>query len=249
MNTLLTTASGKPNASNIAEHLTAAITSGQFEVGALLPTELELCKHYGTSRYTVRAALAELQGLGLVSRRKNVGTRVISAKPKPSFRPAMETVDDLVQFGEKHLRVLQSIEPTTVTGSLAKELGCPDGAARLCISFLRMVGDGSPLPLGWTDVYVDASYTEIGEMVKASSGPLIYSLIEDRYGRQVTEIHQDVRACVINDESVAKKLMVDVGSPALRIVRSYLDAMGEAFEVSVSVHPADRFSVSTRLHR
>jgi DNA-binding GntR family transcriptional regulator len=32
-------------------------------------------------------------------------------------------------------------------------------------------------------------------------------------------------------------------------VRRYFDAAGELFEVSVSVHPADRFSVSMRLQR
>ena len=59
MNAILEPAPQKANFTNIARHLTDAITSGHFGVGTLLPTELELCKHYGTSRHTVRAALAE----------------------------------------------------------------------------------------------------------------------------------------------------------------------------------------------
>jgi len=42
---------------------------------------------------------------------------------------------------------------------------------------------------------------------------------------------------------------VEQGAAVLKIVRRYLDAEGLAFEVSVSVHPADRFSVSMRLQR
>jgi DNA-binding GntR family transcriptional regulator len=249
MNAILEPAPQKANFANIARHLTDAITSGHFSVGALLPTELELCKHYGTSRHTVRAALAELQQLGLVSRRKNVGTRVISAKPRAGFRPSLASVDDLVQFGEEHLRVVQSIAPETVTGDLAKELGCGEGTSWLRISTLRMVGDESAMPIGWTDVYIDAAFSEIGELVEESPDALISSLIEERYGRQIAEIQQDVRAFTITDAGLAEKLHVEPGASALKIVRRYLDADDELFEASVSVHPADRFSVFMRLRR
>lgn len=249
MTTTLEPAPQKANFANIARHLTDAITSGHFVVGALLPTELELCKHYGTSRHTVRAALAELQQLGLVSRRKNVGTRVISAKPRAGFRPSLASVDDLVQFGEEHLRVVQSIAPETVRGDLAKELGCGDGTSWLRISTMRMVGDQNAMPIGWTDVYIDPTYAEIGELVAASPDTLISSLIEERYDRHIAEIQQDVRAFTISDGEMARKLQVEAGAPALKIVRRYLDADGELFEASVSVHPADRFSVSMRLRR
>ncbi|MDM0047967.1 GntR family transcriptional regulator [Variovorax sp. J22R115] len=249
MNNALEPAPQKANFSNIARHLTEGITSGHFAVGTLLPTELELCKHYGTSRHTVRAALAELQDLGLVSRRKNVGTRVVSAKPRPRFRPSLASVDDLVQFGAEHQRVVQEIEQTTVTGELARELGCADGAPWLRISSLRMVGDEDALPIGWTDVYIDPGYADIAEVVKASPDSLISSLIEDRYDRHIAEIHQDVRAFTITDGAMAGRLQVKMGTTALKIVRRYFDAEGDVFEISVSVHPADRFSVSMQLRR
>ncbi|SEB19335.1 GntR family transcriptional regulator [Variovorax sp. YR216] len=249
MNSVLEQAPHKANASNIARHLTEAITSGHFAVGDLLPTELELCKHYGASRYTVRAALAELQQFGLVSRRKNVGTRVVSAKPRAAFRPSLASVDDLVQFGEEHLRVVQSVATETIHGDLAKELGCGDGTSWLRISTLRMVEGEDAMPIGWTDVYIDPAYAEIEELVKASPGALISSLIEERYDRQIAEIQQEVRAFTITDEVLASRLQVQSGASALKIVRRYFDAEGELFEVSVSVHPADRFSVSMRLRR
>lgn len=249
MDAILKSAPQKANFSNIARHLMEGITSKHFAVGALLPTELELCKQYGTSRHTVRAALTELQQLGLVVRRKNVGTRVVSAKPRPSFRPSLASLDDLVQFGEEHLRVVQAIEQETAKGELAKELGCAEGTPWLRISSLRMVGDQSALPIGWTDVYIDARYTDIEKLVGKSPDALISSLIEERYGRQIAEIQQDVRAFVIADGPLARKLQVEPGSSALKIVRSYFDTEGEVFEVSVSVHPADRFSVSMRLRR
>lgn len=239
----------KLNFSDIANHLTDAITSGHFAVGALLPTELELCEHYHTSRHTVRAALTALQERGLVSRKKNVGTRVEASKPRNPFRPTLASVDDLVQFGAEHLRQVQRIEETVATASLAQELECPPGARWLCISSLRVEGDRKAPPIGWTDVYVDPQYQDIGALVRASPGVLISSLIEERYGRQIAEIRQDIQAVQIDDAALAQVLEVPLGAPALKIVRRYLDLDGELFEASITTHPAERFRVSMRLQR
>lgn len=239
----------KPHYSDIARDLINGITSGHFAVGTLLPTELELVDRYRTSRHSVRAALAELQRLGLVSRRKNVGTRVEADKPRSDFRPSLASVDDLVQFGAEHLRQVQSIRLVAVSGAVAADLGCADGTRWLRISSLRLVGDANASPIGWTDVYVDPAYTEIGDLVRASPDALISSLIESHYDRRISEIHQVVKAATVREPAMAKALQLEEGAAALKIVRRYLDTQGEAFEVSVSVHPADRFSVSMRLQR
>ena len=80
------------------------------------------------------------------------------------------------------------------------------------------------------------------------NGTLISSLIEARYGRCVAEIQQDVHAVNVSQE-MADLFRVAAGSAALQIVRRYIDSSGVAFEVSVSLHPAERFSVSMRLRR
>ena len=233
---------------DVARDLAEGIASGRFAVGSLLPTEFELCERYGASRYTVRMALAELQELGLISRRKNVGTRVEAAKPVAGFHQALASVDDLVQFGEKHARTVRRVEEVVADFDLAAELGCPGGTRWLRISSLRMDGGKKPRPIGWTDVYVDAAYSDIGELVRESPGTLISTLIETRYGRRISRIRQEIRAVAV-PESLAEALQADAGSPALKVVRRYLDAHDEMFEVSVSVHPQDRFTFSMELNR
>ena len=239
----------KPNFSQVARHLTDAITTGHFAVGALLPTELELCQHYGTSRHAIRAALAQLQTMGLVLRKKNVGTRVIAAQPRTSFRSSLTSVDDLVQFGAEHLRAMQRSGETMVDGALAADIGCPDGTKWLRISSLRLVGDAQHTPIGWTDVYVDPAYTDIVTLARSAPDVLISSLIESAHGRRIAEIQQDIRALLIEDETIATALGVPVGTPALKIVRRYMDEDGELFQATITVHPADRFSVSMQLKR
>lgn len=237
----------KPHYAEIAQDLTEAIAAGRYPVGSVLPGELELCGLYETSRHTIRAALHELQQLGLVSRKKNAGTRVEAAAPKNDFRPSLGSLEDLVQFGSSNVRVVQSIAETTVKGELAKTLGCFSGTRWLRISSLR-VDSEQQRPVGWTDVYIAPEYAEIADTVRASPDTLISTLIERRYGRRVAEIRQVVRAIAI-DEAAAKALAVSPGMAGLEILRQYFDAAGQIFEVSVTVHPADRFAVAMRLQR
>jgi DNA-binding GntR family transcriptional regulator len=232
---------------DIARHLTEAIASGQFPVGSLLPTELELCDQYKTSRHTVRAALHELQQLGLVSRRKNVGTRVESAQPTNEFRPTLSSVEDLVQFGSEHIRKVLSVEETAIRGSLAKELECENGSRWLRVSSLRLDANDRP-PVGWTDVYIEPAFAEIGDLVRKNPDTLISSMIEERYGRRIAQIRQEIRAVAV-PENMASALQTEPHAPALKILRWYQDAAGHVFEMSVSVHPSERFAVSMHLQR
>ena len=233
---------------DIARDLTAGIASGRYPVGSLLPTELALCKHYATSRHTVRAALHALQELGLVSRRKNVGTRVEAAQPTNDFRASLASVDDLVQFGSTHVRQLMSLGEATLDDALARELGCADGARWLRISSLRMNAASDRLPVGWTDVYVAPEFGAIAELVRTAPSVLISSLIETRYGTRIAEIRQEIRATTV-PEPLAASLQVPAGTAALKIIRWYADVAGQVFEMSVTVHPADRFAVSMQLKR
>ena len=237
----------KPHFADIAQDLTQAIAAGRYPVGSVLPGELELCEMYNTSRHTIRAALHELQQLGLVSRKKNAGTRVESAEPRNEFRPSLDSLEDLIQFGSSNVREVQAIETVTLDADLARGLGATRGSSWLKISSLR-VDSGKQQPVGWTDVYLDSQYAEIAETVRSEPDALISTLIERRFGRRVAEIRQVVRAIAIAGP-VAEMLKVQPGMPGLEIVRQYLDAAGQMFEVSVTVHPADRFAVAMRLQR
>lgn len=57
----------------IAENLERGLEAGGRDSRAI-PSENELCRHYGASRTTVRAALAQLQAQGLIERRQGKGT-------------------------------------------------------------------------------------------------------------------------------------------------------------------------------
>ena len=50
-------------------------------------------------------------------------------------------------------------------------------------------------------------------------------------------------------ERLAAELETQAGTLALKMLRRYLDSAGEVFEISITIHPADRFTFSIRLQR
>jgi DNA-binding GntR family transcriptional regulator len=232
----------------VTHDLAEGIASGRFPVGSLLPTEFELCEHYGASRHTIRVAIGELVELGLISRRKRAGTRVEARTPPGSYRQSLTSLDDLIQFGATHKRVVQETGALTATREQALSLGCAEGSRWLRISSLRLDGDLGALPIGWTDVYIDPSYAQIPDLACAAPDALVSSLIEAHYGRRIAEITQDVEAVAL-PARLTDRLRAEADSPALRILRRYLDKNGETLEISESIHPAGRFTASSRLRR
>ena len=75
----------QPRYLQLAQTLISEIEEGHYPVGALMPTEFELCDQFGASRFTVREAIKRLVQQGMVSRQAGVGTRVLGL-PRPTGR-------------------------------------------------------------------------------------------------------------------------------------------------------------------
>ncbi len=242
------TGSKVPRHATIARDLRQAIQAGSIAVGAVLPTELELCSRYGVSRHTVRIAIAGLVEGGLVTRRRRLGTVVQATRPARSFRQTVASVDDLIQYGADHVRSVQRAGLVTATGALARHLACPSGTRWFCVSSLRYDRVTGELPLGLTDVYVDPAHEGAGEFARRSPDRLISSFVAERTGQRIARIRQDVAAVLI-DRRLSALLIEEAGTPALCIIRHYFDDDGALFVASVSIHPASRFRVSSDLDR
>ena len=140
----------------VARDLAEGIRSGRFPVGSLLRPSSSCAST--TRRAATRCVpLEELQELGLVSRRKKAGTRVGGGSATSGYRQSLASVEDLVQFGAAHVRVVREIQMSWPTGHWPRSLGCAPGSRWLRISSLRMNGEPNAAPIGWTDVYVDAA--------------------------------------------------------------------------------------------
>jgi DNA-binding GntR family transcriptional regulator len=235
----------------VAKLLAQRIANGEYPLGTIMPSEVDLAGQLGVSRSTVRAALNELQQAGMISRRRNAGTRIESLQPMRgpgSYNQTLATIEDVAQYGAQTDRQVQDMANVVADAALAALLDCPPGQTWLRVSSLRSSPAASSPPLCWTDVYVAPMFAPIVRERVAEYPGLISTLIEDFAGHRTAEIRQAITAIGV-PKRLAAPLKVKPGAHALEITRSYLDARDRVFLVSQSIHPADRFSYDSRLKR
>lgn len=238
----------EPLYAQVARDLAQAIAQGRFAEGELLPSEASLCAQYQASRHTVREAIRELADLGLVATRKGVGTRVERPRKGVGFDQELASLDDLVQLAATNLRVVKQVDTVVASRELAREIGCPPGSEWFHIASVRRDADPNNPPICWTDNYVDPAYADLRKLIRKDPRSLISDLIEKHFGRRSVEVEQSITATGVAN-SISDELEVEAGSPALKIVRRYLDRVGQCFSTTVTVHPQGRFKFSMVLRR
>ncbi len=177
------------------------------------------------------------------------GTRVEAASPAKGgdgFTQALNTIEAVQQFGTETERHVQHVADIVADSELASQLGCRPGRRWLCISSLRTIpGDVTQTPICWTDVYIDGAFADEVRTKMAGHHEIFGTLVEKISGRRFVEIRQDISAVGVSD-AMAEPLKATAGAHALSIRRQYLFASNELAEVSLSIHPADRYRYSTR---
>lgn len=237
---------GRPLYVQLATVLGERIASGAYPIGDLLPTEAELGKSFGVSRYTVRQAIQHLRTQGLVSARKGVGTRVDAAAPEPSYSHAVRSLDDLMQYARETVLDVAEITEVDARGPLAVLLGCRPGKRWLRATGVRYaIADDAPVCCN--EIWIDAAYGDIRPEI-GTARTAICGLIESRYGETIVEIEQAISATTLNDTQ-ARQLQARTGDAALTITRRYFVTGRRLIELANSVHPADRFTYSMTIRR
>jgi DNA-binding GntR family transcriptional regulator len=234
----------KPQYVLVAQTLIDDIRRGQYEVGALLPSEFVLCTQFGVSRHTVREAMRLLIERGLVTRQRGIGTTVTSREQRAHYTQSTASVGDLPQYVEETRLVTKEVKDVLALGELSELLACPAGQRWLYARGFRYVGRSKD-PIALTHIYINAAYAGIKGLIRAPNVP-VYTLIERQYGERVAEVKQRIDAKVISADE-AKALKVASGSAGLVITRHYYAVSGRLLEVAVNLHPAERFSYSMSL--
>jgi DNA-binding GntR family transcriptional regulator len=231
----------------LARTLTEAVLSGRFPPDSLMPSEVELAQTYGVARGTVRSALSFLERDGLVERRRGAGTRVLQPSRQQGFGQTLDGIDGLVQYARDTRRVVRSIEPCVIDQAMAAFLGAEPGSHWIRIRNFRIEPGQDARPICFNESFVHSRLAAVTQHLSDETSA-ICDLIERHCGVRTQLIDQEFQAATVPGE-LAEDLAAAAGMPALRIIRRYSDTTGWLFEVSVSLHPSDRFSYQMQLRR
>jgi DNA-binding GntR family transcriptional regulator len=227
----------------VARSLLRDIERGTFKVGDLLPTELELCKRFGVSRYTAREAVRRLTDLGMVSRRAGVGTTVTASAAPSRYTARVSDLTDLFAFTRTAKLEVLSEESATIRGDLATMLPGATGQQWHRVDGVRHV-NGVADPIVHVSILLRPGYEAVRDRIR-ERGAMIYELIEQLHGERIVELRQEI-SCIRCPKAIAVLLGAKPGSPALRVLRYYLGAGETLLSLAINTYPEDRFKLVTR---
>jgi GntR family transcriptional regulator len=211
--------------------------------GSPVPPERELARLYGTSRTTVRQALAELVVEGRLLRMQGKGTFV--AKPKVAQVLELTSYTEGMRAHGLHpLTKILDIGYVTADDHLAALLGVRPGGRALRIHRLRLA-DGEPMSID-TSHLPARRFPGLRRRLERQAG--LYETLRTVYSIQLAEAEETIET-VLADPADARLLGVDAGIPLLLLSRHAIDSTGEPVEWAQSWYRGDRYKFITRLRR
>ena len=228
----------------LEENLRARIHAAEFEPGAVLPTEEQICAEYGVSRITVRRALDALISQGLIVRRRGVGSFV--AEPKSgirSVRLAGSLDEFLAASGTLETRLI-ALDETTAPAEIAEQLQIEEGAA---VVRLEAITQLKGAPIGYLNIYFPLEVGRLLDPADVESNVPIIRIMERKLNARVTRAEQVIEPDRAG-AAAGRHLDIDPQSPVLRVTRVYYTAFDRPIEVALIRYHPERYRYSIDFH-
>jgi GntR family transcriptional regulator len=230
--------------SRVETVLASEIADGGLEVGDQLPTEDSLIARFGVSRITIRRAIQNLVGRGIVEIRRGKGTFVAAPKITQELTELSGFVEDMHAVGRKPTARVIGKEIVTADATVASQLALTKGERVVRIRRVRLA-DG--IPLSFDETYLPL---EIGKKVMSNNLKVepIFSLLERKYNVPLIEAEYKLDAVAAEGE-VAAALRVKPRSPIFRIERTSYSTGSRPVDYERLYYRGDLVRFVTRLVR
>jgi GntR family histidine utilization transcriptional repressor len=222
----------------VKRHVVERIQSGEWSLGARLPSENELVHSLGVSRMTVHRALRELSSQGVLSRLQGVGTFVAAVHTQSALLEVHDIADDVVSRGHAHRARIVSLEAVRATLELASMLDLRPGAKIFHSVLLHYEDD---VPIQMEERYVRPSFAPDyleRDFRQQTPGNYLLSIAAP------SELDHVVFA-VLPDRRTQKLLRIGATEPCLMLARRTW-AEGSPVTRSSFIYPGSRYSLGSR---
>ncbi len=230
--------------SRVETVLAREIADGVLKVGDQLPTEDILIARFEVSRITIRRAIQNLVGRGLVEIRRGKGTFVAAPKMTQELTELSGFVEDMHALGRKPTARVISKEVVTADTTVASHLALTKGERVVRIRRVRLA-DGVPLSFDETFLPLEIGKKIITNNLKVEP---IFSLLERKYDIPLIEADYKLEA-VAAEAEVASALRVKQGSPIFRIERTSYSTGNRPVDYEKLYYRGDLVRFVTRLAR
>jgi GntR family transcriptional regulator len=237
----------------IAQVLREDIVSGRLAPEDQLPSENQLAEEHGTTRTTVRKAIALLRAEGLVTSEQGRGAFV---RPRPHVKMVLTGANyranrqsgtsnfnaEAAAQGHRATQRLLSVDETPAPADIATRLEITADTPVIVRKRLFVVDDA---PMQFCDGYYPAELfrgTTVALKRRIPGG--VHTVIEDPNGPLKTRVTRFVEDLDVRlpSPSESEALLIPEGVPVVRVLRTAYDGQGRPLEVLDSLVPTDRYA-------
>lgn len=232
-------AAGSGLRARITAHVVARVTSGEWAVGAKVPSESELAKTFSASRMTVHHALRDLTTRGFLTRRSGSGTFVAEPSDYVAEYNHLDVIEAITARGGVYHAEVLTRELRPATANEADAFALPEGA-RLFHAVVLHRENGTPVEL--EDRLIAPLFMPDAMAIDLSRQTLFSRLMLVRPYREGSEA---VRA-VMGDPSERALLEVPDHEPCLEVTRKTWCSEG-VVTVAKMLRPGDGAPMKGRI--
>ena len=223
------------------------LDDGRFDAG--LPGELALMQQFGVARVTVRRALQQLAGEGLITRQAGRGTHPVergaaAVAPNGPLRTGLTgLLENIVSMSLNTSVKVLDVDTVAASPAVAAALGLAPGDRVQKAVRVRSTREG---PLSHITTYVPADVARRFGRRELARKPILLLLEES--GVKVGRAEQIISARLA-DAEVADQLQVAVGSALLAVRRVIFDERERPVQWLHGLYRPDRYEYQMQLSR
>ena len=223
------------------------LDDGRFSAG--LPGELALMQQFGVARVTVRRALEQLAGEGLITRHRGRGTHPVeraagaAARTAPARTALTGLLENIVSVSLNTSVKVMALATVAASAAVAAALGLVPGDRVQKAVRVRSTREG---PLSHITTYVPATVARPFGRRELTRKPIL--LLLEEAGVKVGRAQQSISARLA-DAEVADQLQVAVGSALLAVRRVIFDEQERPVQWLHGLYRPDRYEYQMQLSR
>jgi len=211
---------------------------GAWAEGSALPSERAMVAEFNVSRITVRQALRELVGEGVLGSVPGKGF-FVAERPKFVLHGLVSLTGLARERGLILSNRLLAARTTPASAALARQMGTEVGASLIHVARVRLL-DGVPVSIQSLWLPERRCRGLLDEDLERAS---IFALLRERFGIHLARAESAISARLATKEE-QRVLELGEGAAVLTVDQRTLDQDGEPVELSLSAHHPERFPVS-----
>lgn len=204
--------------------------------GRRLPSERDLSAEWGVARMTLRGAVDELVGEGLLERRHGSGTYIVFSPVLRVLGLTSFTHDMLSRGIEPSSRVLD-FRTITADDALAAQLRIPVGSPTFWLTRLRL-GNGEPIAI--ESVRIPVSYAP--QLTPDDLGGSLYEVLAAKHGLVASAASMRIEP-ILPDPASAELLGIGADQACLRVRMVDTERTGRVVMLATCVYRGDKYQL------